>query len=243
MSKRKRAAPTRAAATTSPRKSTKRPAPRARKNAKFAGDEDAEQRILDAARRVFISRGTSGARMGEIAAEAGVNQALIHYYFRSKDQLAERVFLEAAAAMAAALAPLLAGDLPPRELVERFVESYIGTMRRAPFMPGYLLSEVSHHPERFDALVQRAVGTVPAEVARKALARLQSLIDARVAAGEMRRMPARQLLVNVIALVVFPFVGRPIIMPVLGMDETAFERFLDERRRELPGFILNALRP
>ena len=58
---------------------------------------DTEQRILDAAHAVFVRRGTAGARMQEIAAEAGVNQALLHYYFRSKEQLSQAVFERAAA--------------------------------------------------------------------------------------------------------------------------------------------------
>ena len=59
--------------------------------APLVADGDTESRILEAARRVFIRRGTAGARMQEIAAEAGVNQALVHYYFGSKNALAERV--------------------------------------------------------------------------------------------------------------------------------------------------------
>ena len=59
-------------------------------------DGDTEQRILDAAHAVFVRRGTAGARMQEIAAEAGVNQALLHYYFRNKEQLAQAAFERAA---------------------------------------------------------------------------------------------------------------------------------------------------
>src|SRR5947207_10587678 len=63
---------------------------------KAARDGDTEQRILDAAHAVFVRRGTAGARMQEIAGEAGVNQALLHYYFRSKEQLARAAFEGAA---------------------------------------------------------------------------------------------------------------------------------------------------
>src|SRR2546425_8518906 len=59
-------------------------------------DRDTERRILDAAHAVFVRRGTAGARMQEIAAEADVNQALLHYYFRSKDRLSQAAFERAA---------------------------------------------------------------------------------------------------------------------------------------------------
>lgn len=206
-------------------------------------DQEAEARILEAARRVFTRHGTSGARMQQIAAEAGVNQALIHYYFRTKQQLAERVFLEAVGRISRGLAPALAAEQSLERVIGRFVEGYIDTMRQTPFLPSYVLSETFHHPERLEALMQRAMHTVPAAVGRQALARVTALVDDAVARGVMRPMTPRQLLVNALALVVFPFAGRPVLMPLLDMDEEGFERFLDERRVELPGFLLQAIRP
>ncbi|MEO7522307.1 MAG: helix-turn-helix domain-containing protein [Gemmatimonas sp.] len=206
-------------------------------------DFDAESRILDAARTVFIRRGTAGARMRDIAAEAGVNQALLHYYFGSKDELAERVFVEAAGRIAPAMASLLDPAATLEQMVERFVEIYIDTVRQTPFVPAYLMAEAHQHPERINKLMQKAVGTVPANVANAALAHIDGIIAQRVTAGTMRPMPARQLLINVLALVVMPFVARPILLLGLGLDDEGYDAFIDERRRELPGFILNALKP
>ena len=73
-------------------------------------DRDTEQRILDAAHVVFIRRGTAGARMQEIAEEAGVNKALVHYYFRNKSRLGEAVFRRVATGMFARLSGTLGGD-------------------------------------------------------------------------------------------------------------------------------------
>src|SRR5829696_1324442 len=91
------------------------PAPRAQR------DGDTEQRILEAARRVFVQRGTAGARMQEIAEEAGVNQALLHYYFRSKDGLAATVFSEAASRLLPTIVRILGSDESLEGKVERFV--------------------------------------------------------------------------------------------------------------------------
>ena len=204
---------------------------------------DTESRMLDAARRVFIRRGTAGARMQEIAAEAGVNQALVHYYFGSKSALAERVFLDAAAGVFRALAPVPDPTATLEQTLERFVAGYIDAVRRTPFVPAYLLAESHQHPERLNALMQKAVGFNPATLAALTLSRVEAMIAQRVAAGLMRPMSARQFLVNVMSLVVFPFVGRPVLMMAFGFSDESFDEFLDERRRELPGFILNALRP
>ena len=205
-------------------------------------DGDTEQRILDAARRVFVRHGTAGARMQEIAAEAGVNQALLHYYFRSKSRLAEAVFREAAGRLMPAVAALLGSDAPIESKIERFVHLYIDTVRQAPFLPGYVLAELHHHPERLAALQSAAV-VKPAQLVGTILDRLRAQLEEGAAAGTMRRIAPEHFVVNLLALAAFPFVARPALGLAFDMDEEGFGRFLDERRAELPGFILNALRP
>lgn len=204
---------------------------------------DTEQRILEAATRVFIRRGTAGARMQEIATEAGVTQALVHYYFRTKEALAERVFVTVARRAVAAVGTFDIESLSLTEFIERFVTSYIDAVRQAPFLPGYMLAEAQLHPERLELLFNAVVGVIPSEAAARALAHIEAEIHARVARGLMRPMPARQLFVNIAALSVFPFVARPVLKVALHLDDAAFAEFLDERRRELPPFIINALRP
>jgi TetR/AcrR family transcriptional regulator len=206
-------------------------------------DRDTEHRILQAARSVFVRRGTAGARMQEIAEEAGVNQALLHYYFRSKDRLAAAVFREAAGRLLPAVFRLLGSDLGLEDKVERFVHLYIDTVRQSPFMPGYIISELHHHPERLTELMADAAGMQPQAVAQGFLRRLQEQLDERATAGTMRRIASEQFLLNLLGLAVFPFIARPLLQRVIGMDDPAFEHMLDERRRELPAFILNALRP
>lgn len=205
-------------------------------------DRATEERILESAKQVFIRRGTAGARMQEIAAESGVNQALLHYYFRSKEALAERVFLEAAGRLVPALAVVADPTAGLEQIIERFVHAYIDTVRTTPYLPGYLLAEAQQNPARLEALMQRAVGTLPATIARQATARLGTLLRAEVEAGRMRPIPPRVLLVNLMALVAFPFVAKPVLATVMGASDADFDAMLDERRRELPGFILNALR-
>ncbi|MCU0616681.1 MAG: TetR/AcrR family transcriptional regulator [Gemmatimonadaceae bacterium] len=207
-------------------------------------DGDTEQRILDAARRVFVRRGTGGARLQEVADEAGVTQALVLYYFTSKDALAERVFLDVARTMMNALIGRPTSfDASLESLIEQLVTAYIDAVRHAPFIPGYLLAEAQQQPERVERLVGQAIGTMPSQMAAMMLAHVTREIERRVADGTMRPMTPRQLLVNVMALTIFPFVAQPILRTVMGFDEQRFSDFLDERRRELPAFIINALRP
>src|SRR5215510_8077895 len=127
-------------------------------------DQHTEQRILDAARTVFVRHGTAGARMQEIAQEAGVNQALLHYYFRSKERLAQAVFQQLAARLFPALFQTLASDASIDEKIERLVGIYLDNLSRSPFIPGYLLSELHHHPERTTQLLALAGGGHPSQI-------------------------------------------------------------------------------
>src|SRR5258708_4890350 len=98
-------------------------------------DGDTERRILDAAHAVFVRRGTAGARMQEIAAEAGVNQALLHYYFRSKDQLAQAAFARAASQFMPAVIEVMASDGELEDKVARVVALELDHLSRVPFLP------------------------------------------------------------------------------------------------------------
>src|ERR1044071_260752 len=107
-----------------------------------AKSADTEAKILEAARSVFIRRGTAGARMQEIAAEAGVNQALLHYYFRSKDRLSQAAFERAASQLMPAVVQVLTSELDLPVKVARIVELELDHLARVPYLPGYILSEV-----------------------------------------------------------------------------------------------------
>ena len=205
-------------------------------------DGNTEGRILQAARRVFMRRGTAGARMQEIAEEAGVNQALLHYYFRSKDRLAMAVFREVAARLIPGVAAVLDSEAPLAEKVERFVHLYIDAVRSSPFLPVYVISELHHHPERLQSIV---VEVAAGQVSRPetVLHKLEVQLSEEARAGRIRPIRPEQFLLNLIGLVAAPFLALPAMQVVLRMDQEAFDRLLDERRRELPEFVLRALRP
>lgn len=204
---------------------------------------ETEQRILDAARTVFLRNGTAGARMQEIAQEAGVNQALLHYYFRSKEGLSSAVFRQIATRFFPALVQTLADDISLDEKIERLVAVYLENLSRNPFLPGYLISELHHHPERVPQLLGSALGAEPGQVLPPLFEKLGEQINERVAAGTMRPIALEQFAINLISLCIFPFAARPMLSVVFGMDAAAFARFIEQRKTELPAFFRNALRP
>lgn len=220
-------------------RATRRPAA---KRSAPAHDHDTESRILDAAHAVFIRRGTAGARMQDIAREAGVNQALLHYYFRSKDRLAEAVFRRTAGSLFPRVVQVMTSDIPIEEKVGQVVEIEIDHLSRTPGLPGYLISELHHHPERVRQLIAALTGASPDDVRPRVLEKLKEQIDAAVRAGRLRPVAPEQFLVNLLSLCVFPFAARPLLMVLLGLDQPAFNRFIEDRRGQLASFFLRALR-
>jgi len=206
-------------------------------------DGQTEQRILDAAHTVFLRHGTAGARMQDIAAQAGVNQALLHYYFRTKARLSEAVFRRAAAQLLPRVIHVMASDEDLEQKVARVVTLELDHLSRTPQLPGYIISELTHHPERLRQLLSEVTGMTPEDIRPRVFTTLRQQLDAAVRAGTMRPIEPEQFMVNLISLCIFPFAARPMLEALLGMNPQGFERFIDRRRKELAPFFLRALRP
>ena len=216
---------------------------RRRRVKRTGSTEETERRILDAAHAVFVRAGTAGARTLEIAKEAGVNPALLHYYFRTKERLAEAVFRRAAGQLLPAVVRILGSDATLEDKVEQVVQVELQFLSKAPYLPAYILSELAHHPDRAPQLIAAVTGEVPVAIGTHLRSVLATQIDARVRDRTMHPISPDQFAVNLLALCVFPFAARPLFMALFGIDDKGFEQFIDRRRRELAPFFLRALRP
>ena len=206
-------------------------------------DGDTEQRILDAAHTMFVRRGTAGARMQEIADEAGVNKALLHYYFRSKNGLAEAVFKRVARGIFGRLHDVASSNAPLDDKVRRIIAIYLEQLSRTPFLPGYVIGELSQHPERAKQLLDTVRQLDESAAPPVFLEGLRTQIDEGVQAGTIRPMTSEQFLANLVSLCIFPFAARPLLCAVLAFDADGFRAFIEERKTALPDFFLNAIRP
>jgi AcrR family transcriptional regulator len=201
----------------------------------MAEGEGTEQRIFEAAKQVFLEQGTARARMEDIADEAGINKAMVHYYFRSKDRLSEAVFREAAGHLMPRIVELITADRPLDQKVEAIIQEYLDFLSENPHLPGFVIYEINYHPERAQQFI-RSMG--PPDWGP-----LRRQIEQRVEEGTLRPIGVEQFVVNLVALCVFPFVARPMVELLFGLEGEAFEAFIAQRKEELPAFFLNALRP
>jgi len=195
-------------------------------------DKNTEQSILKAARKIFTHKGFDGARMQEIANEAGINKALLHYYFRSKDKLFEAIFKDVLNTVFPKIISVLMSPVPLFEKIEKVSFNYIEMLKRNPDIAIFVFHEISRNP-------QRLVGNFKNVGADFEIISMQ--IAEEVTAGNIIPIKAEHLIANLISLCVFPFIAKPVLMGMTGMDQDAWFRFLEERKQIIPQSIITAL--
>jgi TetR/AcrR family transcriptional regulator len=194
--------------------------------------ENTENQILKSAREIFILKGYESARMQEIADHAGINKSLLHYYFRSKEKLFEAVFSEVASNLFPAMKQVLEAELGIKEKITFFIKVYLKGLSENPFIPSFILNTLSSEPDRFLNYIKKA-GLNPRI--------LQEQIDNEVLHGLIRPAKAEHLLVNAVAMCIFPFVARPIIQNIFVMNDEEYQNYLESRETEIIDFILKSL--
>ncbi len=197
--------------------------------------DSTEQKIFDAAHEVFVQKGMDGAKMQEIADRAGINKALLHYYYRSKEKLYESVARAILSRAVPTVRQIIENDLPLEDKIRRFIDFYISVISRNTFIPLFIITEINKHPDRFFDNI------LPKDLPRPEVFLQQ--VEAEIAAGRIRPIQPQHLLVNIIAMCVFPFVGKPMIRILLGMAPDEIKNFMEERKVQVTEFVLASLRP
>jgi len=198
-------------------------------------DKGAEEKILTAASKVFTRKGMAGARMQDIANEAGINKALLHYYFRDKDKLFEVVFMKEAQKFFPKINAIFNSDDPIFEKIENFVSEYIDEMLENPYLPWFVLNEVNRDPDQF---MYKIWGTDNLPKPAKFLEQ----IEKEVKKGTIKRIHPLHLLMNLLSMTIFPFVAKPMITRNMRMNDLQFRQAMEERRKEIPKFIIDAIK-
>lgn len=183
-------------------------------------NENREQVILKAAEREFLARGYDGTKTTAIAEAAGVTHALLHYYFRTKEKLYERVFEDAISQLERSLTEAFSvSGLPFTARLEDGLRRHFLYLLDHPDLPRFLINEFAAHPGRVAALRLR-FGVLLGRV----LASLQSDMEAQAAQGAIARMRLTDLLLDAVSLNVFVFLAYPLVGPLLasGVDARAF---------------------
>ena len=187
-----------------------------------------EQAILEAAEREFLTKGFDGARTTSIARAAGVTHSMLHYYFRTKEKIFERILDEKMRLMGESILTAFGRPgLPLPERLRQGIESHFDLIAANPDLPRFVVNEVFSRPERYEAMRERI-----RRILDSLLAGLQRDLDEAAARGEADSMDALMLLLDIISLNVFPFLAFPLLEPLLGDPAGDRDLFFARRKAE-----------
>src|SRR5882672_9654920 len=184
-----------------------------------------KEKIKDAARKVFTRKGFSATRTRDIAEEAGLNLALLNYYFRSKEKLFEIIMTEKMQKFLGGVASIINDDATTLEKkIELITNHYIDMLTQNPDLPIFVLSEIRNNSDhlvktfQFGNFLQHSVFFKQLQVNRPDVNPLHFVI-------------------NLLGTTIFPFVGKPIFMAVGNMNQNDFDAIIEERKKLIPKWM------
>lgn len=196
---------------------------------------ETEKQILIAARKVFMRKGMDGARMQEIADEANINKAMLHYYFRNKERLFHAIFHEAFQKFFPQLEGIFTLNVSFQEKIKMFIARYMDLLFENPYLPAFILSEINRNPQTIVSVFDKSSFNPELLLAN---------IEAEMKKEGLRKTHPLHLLINIVSMCVFPFAGGPLLKAVIpGKDPFAYDSFLKERKDAIYEFVMCSLKP
>lgn len=190
--------------------------------------KDTEGEILRAAEQEFMLKGFDGAKTASIARAAGVTHAMLHYYFRTKEQLFDRILTDKMSLMGRSVLTAFGNSqLPLLERLKDGILRHFDFLMENPDLPRFIVNEVFSRPERYDIMR----GSI-SRLADSLMQSVQKELDESAARGEIVVMDVRMLMLDIICLNVFPFIAYPVIEPIFGSIAADRSQFFEIRKAE-----------
>ena len=201
----------------------------------MARSRNTEQKIFDAATELFLEKGVDRTSVREIAAKAGINLALMNYYFRSKENLFSAIFSQLVKKNSEELIRILNSDLELEEKIRQYVNVYIDMLSENPLLVSFVMAILHRSRERITEMkaISNLYGTDKF--------RLQVLEEGKK--GNIRRTDPSQLFVDMMSLIAFPFAIKMLVMDKNNYSEKDFQAFMEERKERIPEMLIDSLRP
>ena len=198
-------------------------------------DASTEEKIKNAARSVFHKKGYAATRTRDIAEEAGINLALLNYYFRSKEKLFDIIMTETMQGFLTSIMEILNDEKTTFEKkIEIIVGNYIDLLIEQPDIPLFVLSELRANPE---ALVSRINNK---KVLMKSIFIMQ--FQQQIKEGKIAAINPLHFIMNMLGMVVFPFVGSPMLKSIGDLKQKDFDELMQQRKKLIPKWVNTILK-
>lgn len=196
-----------------------------------------EQAILAAAEKEFMNKGYAMTKTTEIAKAAGVTHAMLHYYFRTKENLFDMVFRKKATLMASSFINIVDNDLSFFEKLRLAIEAHFDYIAQSPKLPLFILSEIAGNEERLTILKNIFI-----PILGETTSGLSKSINEEVAKGTIRPITPLDLIIDVVALNAFVFIAQPILKLLTEANRIEYQDFLNHRREENVQLMISRLK-
>ncbi len=184
---------------------------------------ETEQLIKDTAKKVFFTEGRLRATTQDIADAAGINRASIHYYFRSRQLLFNKVFIEANNEMKEKLDAVFEEESSLKVKVKKFVEIFIEKSLKHPYLELFIVTEFNSYPDM-------KFHMTPPDTAAERMAKLNKELQVEIKAGTIKPITPHQFIITLISLCSYPFIGRPLVKHFLDLNDEAYNKLMIERK-------------
>ncbi len=184
--------------------------------------EQTENLIRQTAKILFFQKGVLNATTQEIADEAGVNRALIHYYFRSREQLLDTLMEEIVTEKKARVRPILTSEMPFREKIAAYIENILDHGMKYPYIENFIISEIARNPEKVKMLCFKDK--------LRSSELIKDQLNEEIENGNIAPISPEHFMLNLSAMCNYPLLAKNIIQNIHGMSDTAYRKFLQERR-------------
>jgi TetR/AcrR family transcriptional regulator len=190
-------------------------------------EQETEEIILNAAMEEFIDKGRHGAKMQNIANRAGVNKALLHYYYRSKEKLYAKIFKIVYKRFFSEFIKLINNDKPFLEILRSFIPTYMNLLNKNPKIPLFIMKELSEGGETVHNVLKREI-----DDGKLSYKRFDMIIQQAVDKGEIVALDPHQLIATIIGSCLFFFIAEPIFTALVARgSEFDREKFIKERQQ------------
>lgn len=201
--------------------------------------QNTEQKILTAAMEIFVSKGKHGTKMQEIADAAGINKAMLHYYFRSKDKLFGKVFQNVFSGVFSSLHTHFENEDSFYDKLSNFVNAYVELIKTNSKLPLFIMREIQEESNELKELFANILENMQFNLPFKFFESTHKAIQN----GEIKAVDPRQLLITVLGSSVFYFIAEPLLSVFLTNDPNySRDRFINERKRAIVDIIFNGIK-
>jgi len=199
-------------------------------------DNKTEEIIYESAKEIFLEKGFDGAKMQDIADKANINKAMLHYYYRSKEKLFDLVFSKIVNQFFKRMTEVWETEDTIENKINNFIDTYIDFLLKNPFVPRFIINTIARSPKNAGELLNQKTDGLFTKFNSK-IDKIQSDIDKEVKLGILKPSKAQDMLVNIISLMIFPFVAEPMMKLILSLSTEDYKKFLIERKTLIKNMI------